>query len=221
MQKHTVQGDKFYETWGIIGGLVAFFVFGFATCARSFNQYKLNYTIARELYLFDIRKKKEARARARGKAKKTREQIKELSQANHLNEAELLLAYLLSFPAALVRDYNLTHTLRRVSLLMQFVEKDMCLYNTYKNLYHFQDVLEKELGGDLPPGSASLTSLYPKHIYKPHPNDHSFLEGPALKKLKGYAQKHNWTAFEVFSIVEALKARVDLRTVFDNAFLAK
>ena len=85
MQRHLISGDKFYETWGIIGGLVAFFVFGFATCARSFNRYKLTYTVAKELYLFDIRKKKEARARARGKARKTREQIKELSAANNLN----------------------------------------------------------------------------------------------------------------------------------------
>ena len=196
VQRHLIRGDKFYETWGIIGGLVAFFVFGFATCARSFNNYKLTYTIARELYLFDIRKKKEARARARGKVHKTREQIKELINANNLNEAELFLTYLLSFVAAATQNYNgLTDTLRRVTILQQFVDKDLCLYNTYKNVYHFQDILTERQQERLPPTAAPLTDIYPKHIYNPDPSDHTHLEGNALKKLKGYAQKHNWTAF--------------------------
>jgi len=69
---YTFQNEKFPATFGIIGGLVAIFIFGFGCCARSFNNYRMHYLIGKELYLFDILKKKEARQMARGRVRKTR-----------------------------------------------------------------------------------------------------------------------------------------------------
>lgn len=72
VEYYTVQGDKFYETFGIIGGLVALFIFGLGCFARSFNYYRMKYLVGKELYLFDMLKKREARALARGKKRKTK-----------------------------------------------------------------------------------------------------------------------------------------------------
>lgn len=52
VEHYTVIGDKFYETFGIVGGLIAFFIFGFGCMAGSFNNYRMRYLIGRELYLF-------------------------------------------------------------------------------------------------------------------------------------------------------------------------
>jgi hypothetical protein len=40
-----------------------------------------------------------------------------------------------------------------------------------------------------------------------------------MEKLKGYAKKYSWTAYEQFSIGEAYRAKINLREVFDAAFL--
>lgn len=45
--KYTVVGDKFYETFGIIGGLVAIFIFALGVCPRGFNQYRMQYLIGK------------------------------------------------------------------------------------------------------------------------------------------------------------------------------
>jgi hypothetical protein len=37
VEYYTVKGDKFYETFGVIGGLIALFIFGLGCCSRSFN----------------------------------------------------------------------------------------------------------------------------------------------------------------------------------------
>jgi hypothetical protein len=71
VEVYTIQGDKFYETFGIIGGLVAFFIFGFGVIAKSFNYYRMKYLIGKELYLFDMLKVKEAKRRARQNDKKS------------------------------------------------------------------------------------------------------------------------------------------------------
>lgn len=47
VQYYTVQAEKFYSTFGIIGGLVALFIFGLGCFARSFNEYRLRYLIGR------------------------------------------------------------------------------------------------------------------------------------------------------------------------------
>lgn len=73
VMNYTVVGDKFYETFGIIGGLVALFIFALGIFPRGFNQYRMQYLIGKELYLFDILKKREAMAIARGKKRKTKE----------------------------------------------------------------------------------------------------------------------------------------------------
>lgn len=54
------------------------------------------------------------------------------------------------------------------------------------------------------------------HIFNDDPQE-SFIEG--INKLKGYAKKYNWTAFEQQAILQALRARINLRDVFENAFL--
>ena len=80
-----VKGDKFVETFGIIGGLVALIIFGLGVFPRSFNNYRMRYLIGKELYLFDILKSKQQRNLSRGRAHKTEEEARNLKEMNNLN----------------------------------------------------------------------------------------------------------------------------------------
>jgi hypothetical protein len=196
VEHYTLTGDKFYETFGIVGGLVAFFIFGFGCLATSFNNYRMRYLIGRELYLFEISKKKELRNAVRGKVRKTKEQAKELSSINNLTEGHVLRAYLLSFIGGVWQNYNFDPILRRVTLIQQRVEKDISLFQVYKKLHSFRDTLNthyNEAGAKVRPAD-----IYLKHIFNPEPTETS-LDG--IPKLKGYAKKHGWSAFEQFAIV--------------------
>lgn len=42
-----------------------------------------------------------------------------------------------------------------------------------------------------------------------------------LTKIKKLARRYGWTAYEQFAISEAYAARINLRDVFDNAFLSR
>lgn len=178
-----------------MGGLIAFFIFGFGCLASSFNYYRMRYLIGRELYLFEISKKKEIRNAVRGKVRKTQEQVRELSHINNLSELNILRAYLLSFIGGVWQNYNFDPVLRRVTLIQQRVEKDLSLFAIYKKLHSFRDVLNAHYneGGEIKPAD-----IYLKHIYNPDP-----IEAPldGLQKVKGYAKKHNWTAYEQFAIM--------------------
>jgi len=44
---YRVVGDKFYETFGIIGGLIALFIFGLGYFAKNFNEYRMQYLIGK------------------------------------------------------------------------------------------------------------------------------------------------------------------------------
>jgi hypothetical protein len=210
---YTFQNQKFASTFGIIGGLIALFIFGIGACARSFNAYRMRYLVARELYTFDLLRKKQARNAARGRNHKSREEIGFLSDLNNLHEGRLLLAYLLSFPAALLSDYNFEHNLRRVTLLQQRVEKDLDLFEFYKKLHLMRDTLNQQH-----PEAPQLASLHCKHLYNPEADSTSLTNQP---KILAFAKKHNWSAFEQFAIFEAAQAGVNLKTVFDNAFLER
>ncbi len=112
------------------------------------------------------------------------------------------------------QNYNFDPILRRVTLIQQRVEIDLSLRHVYEKLHSFRDTLNEQY---LVPGwSVKPADIYLKHIYNPDPTETS-LDG--VQKLKGYAKKHAWTAYEQFAIVEALHARVNLRNVFDSVFL--
>jgi hypothetical protein len=53
VHSYTITAPKFYEVFGITGGVIAFFYCLIACCVSPFNAYKLRYEIGRELYLFD------------------------------------------------------------------------------------------------------------------------------------------------------------------------
>jgi len=40
-----------------------------------------------------------------------------------------------------------------------------------------------------------------------------------MKNIQSHAKKNNWTAFEEHAVVEAIRTRVRINNVFDNAFL--
>ncbi len=174
----------------------------------------MRYLIGKELYLFEISRKKELRNAVRGKVRKSKEQAKELSAINNLREIDVFRAYTLSFVGAVWQNYNFDPILRRVTLIQQRVEKDIALATVYKKLHTFRDTLNAHYSE--PATFVKPADIYLKHIFNRDPAETS-LDG--YPKLKGYAKKHGWTAFEQYVIVEALKARVNLREVFDSAFL--
>jgi hypothetical protein len=62
-----------------------------------------------------------------------------------------------------------------------------------------------------------LTDIYLKHIYDPEPDSQSLVHD----KIVSFAKKHGWSSFEQYAVFDALRGRVNLKEVFDNAFLEK
>jgi hypothetical protein len=161
VEHYTIRGDKFYETFGIVGGLIAFFIFGFGCLPRAFNNYRMRYLIGRELYLFEVAKKKQAKNAARGRLRKSTEQAREMADVNNFSEGSILRAYLLSFVGSIWQNYNLDPVLRRVTLIQQRVEKDLSVSEVYKKLHTYRDVLNEHYSGS----EAKPADIYMKHIY--------------------------------------------------------
>lgn len=61
IESYYLTAPKFCESFGILGGIIVFFIFGFGSIAKSFNNYRLLYLTGRELYVFDKLKMKEQR----------------------------------------------------------------------------------------------------------------------------------------------------------------
>lgn len=60
-------------------------------------------------------------ALARGRRKKSNDELRELSNYNNMNEGQVLMAYLMSLFGGIFGNYNLNTTLRRVTLIQQRV----------------------------------------------------------------------------------------------------
>lgn len=60
-----------------------------------------------------------------------------------MSEAEVLLAYVLSYVAVLLGNYNINNTLRRVTLIQRKVEKDLDIYEVYKKVHNMRDIIKK------------------------------------------------------------------------------
>ena len=58
---------------------------------------------------------------ARGRRRKTNDELRELSDYNNMSEGKILIAYLFSLFGGIVSNYNLNTTLRRVTLIQQRV----------------------------------------------------------------------------------------------------
>ena len=64
MLTYDVQRPKFYEVWGLVGGVIAVFYFVFNCLGSSFNNYNMKYLIGRELYSFEkLKDNRKARKR--------------------------------------------------------------------------------------------------------------------------------------------------------------
>lgn len=212
VEYYTVTGDKFYETFGVIGGLVAILFFGLSCCAQSFNEYRTRYLIGRELYLFDILKKNHDRAKAR--KRKSRSELLTLSDANKMSEGEVLWAYISSFAGALVGNFNLNTSLRRVTLILRRVEKDLSVFEVMKKMHNMRDILNKQF----PFSKCPISNIQFKHIYNPESSEEPLAGFP---QILSFAKKHNWSAFEQFAIFDANQSHINLKTVFDNDLLEK
>lgn len=173
----------------------------------------MRYLIGREFYLFDILRKKQARAAARGR-KKNRDELTALSDANKMSEGEVLWAYICSVPATLVNNYNLNSTLRRVTLIQGRVAKDLSLFEVFKKIHNMRDILNKQF----PYSKCPIANLHFKHIFNPEPEEQSLTGQP---RILSFAKKHNWSCFEQWAVFDAAKASINLKAVFDNAFLEK
>lgn len=77
-----------------------------------------------------------------------------------------------------------------------------------------RDTLNKHFAS----ASVPLANIHLRHIYIPEPDSQSIVN-PA--KLVSFAKKHCWSSFEQFAVYDALGGRVNLKEVFDNAFLER
>jgi hypothetical protein len=50
---YIVRTPKIHELFGIVGGIIGFFIFGIGCFVGSFNDYRMKYLIGRELYRFE------------------------------------------------------------------------------------------------------------------------------------------------------------------------
>ena len=82
MHTYYITTPKFYEVFGIIGGIIAFCYFFLSCFANSFDQYKLRYEVGRELYLFDKKRITESKDRMKKKLRKTQSDRKRLRKCN-------------------------------------------------------------------------------------------------------------------------------------------
>ena len=90
----------------------------------------------------------------------------------------------------------MNNTLRRVTLIQNKVEKDINLYEVYKKLHGMRDILNKHY--NIP--NVPIADIYPKHIYNPDTDQQCLVN---QKKILSFAKKHNWSAFEQYSIYQA------------------
>lgn len=77
-----------------------------------------------------------------------------------------------------------------------------------------RDVFNKHYGYTKVP----ICDIYLKKIYHPKPDNSSLTN---LDKLTAFAKKNNWSCMEQFAVFEAFQAKVNLKSVFDNAFLER
>ena len=51
----------------------------------------------------------------------------------------------MSIPASLMGNYNISETLRRVTVIIRKVEADIDLYEVYKKLHIMRDIINQEV----------------------------------------------------------------------------
>jgi hypothetical protein len=119
---------------------------------------------------------------------------------------------MLSLFATPLGFYNFNSTLRRVTLIQQRVEEDINIFNFYKKLHLMRDIFNQHFNYTKVP----ICDIYLKKLYNSSPDTTSLTN---LSKLIAFAKKNNWSTMEQFAVFEAFQAKVNLKSVFDNAFL--
>lgn len=90
MHTYYITTPKFYEVFGLIGGILAFCYFFVSCFSKSFNEYRLRYEIGRELYLFDKKRITESKDKLKRKLRKTENDRKRLRKYNEFGELDVL-----------------------------------------------------------------------------------------------------------------------------------
>jgi len=68
---------------------------------------------------------------------------KHLQRMNNFSEWNIFQAYILSFMAGPINNYNFNNKLRRVTLIHERVAKDLDLIQFYMSLYNYRDIISK------------------------------------------------------------------------------
>ena len=137
-------------------------------------------------------------------------------EINNYSEGKILLAFFLSVIARIIRDYQFNDTLRRITLIQKKVKEDLDIIDFYRKLYIARESISKQLQKKhhifrrIKP-----TDIYLKHIYNPSPLEYNYTD------LINYAKQNNLSSFQQRIVLDAKKARVNIREVFDGKFLAK
>ena len=132
----------------------------------------------------------------RGKLKKSKEESNYLKYINNYNEWKIFLSFLASFAGGIIQNYNLTLALRHITLIEQKVEKDISLYEVYKNLHKYRDILNEELSQRAK--HEKVADIFGKSFFNEDPQDTN-LEG--MNNIKNHARKSNWTAWEEHAVI--------------------
>jgi len=99
-----------------------------------------------------------------------------------------------------------------VTVIQQRVERDINLFEVYKKMHLMRDILNQHYAYTKVP----ICDIYLKKLYNAEPDTSSLTN---MSKLIAFAKKNNWSSSEQFSVFEAFQSKVNLKSVFDNAFL--
>ena len=194
MNRITVKKVKVNELFGIVGGAILFIFIGLGSFARSFNEFKMRFTIGSRLYKVMGQKRKPHRMKFKGK--KIQSQNDD-SETNYSSEIYLLWGWFSSFLAFLGGNYSCNKTLKYISLIQSHVHNDISVIQFYKKLQACQTSIKRmNLTADI---SLDLSKVYAKKVepYGQEPMDVTLIDS----ELREVAKVNEFSDWELFAIM--------------------
>jgi hypothetical protein len=221
VETYTVSYSSIAELFGYAGGILLVVLFSLGCIAQSFNSFYRDYLIGKELYLLWPSENKEKQGK-QVKEEKVALLFKvergRIERINNIDEFAVFRAWLLSFPANMVKSYDWNDTLQRVQMIRGRALSDLDLYNFYEELARLKDTInsseeyrrrlsEKE---DIP-----LTSIFDKQVVVKDSYEFDYdRRRPFYKNVVVHqlSSRDQWILFQN-------EGKVKLEEVFDEKYL--
>lgn len=134
VETYTVSYSSIAELFGYAGGVILVVLFTLGCIAQSFNSFYRDFLIGRELYLVWPTEEKEKQGKQVKEEKETLLDHKErgnIERINNINEFAVFRAWLLFFPANMIKSYDWNENLHRVQMIRGRALFDLDLYHFY------------------------------------------------------------------------------------------